>query len=195
MRATIAIDLRTASPRNLKKQTFHWQMVVSMHEGQSAATSKRVGNLPIHPRAGRGLSISNRRFRTRRLVGLQEGRAVNRASQALRLRGYSSVRQPEPFGSVIRCTSDSAKVDDLTRSKWSRCCGTRRNSRIRTNRCVILSSAKVESTNARRGLPGALGEVGKVALGRRHDVIRESSECDRTTRTLDTEMRTAQRPS
>ena len=52
------------------------------------------------------------------------------------------------------------------------------------SRCVILSSAKVESTNARRGLPGALGEVGKVALGRRHDVIRESSECDRTTRSF-----------
>ena len=49
-----------------------------------------------------------------------EGRAVNRASRALRLRGYSSIREPEPFAGVIRCTSDPAKVDDRTRSKWSR---------------------------------------------------------------------------
>ena len=31
----------------------------------------------------------------------QEGRAVNRAHRALHLRGYSSVRQPEPFAAVI----------------------------------------------------------------------------------------------
>ena len=50
----------------------------------------------------------------------QEGRAVDRAHRALHLRGYSSVRQPEPFAAVIFCTSDPAKVDDRTRSKWSR---------------------------------------------------------------------------
>ena len=49
-----------------------------------------------------------------------EGRAVNRASRALRLRGYSSIREPEPFTAVILCTSDPEKVDDRTRSKWSR---------------------------------------------------------------------------
>ncbi len=49
-----------------------------------------------------------------------EGRAVNRAYRALRLRGYSSIREPEPFATVIRCTSDPAKVDDRTRGKWSR---------------------------------------------------------------------------
>ena len=36
------------------------------------------------------------------------------------LQGYSSVRQPEAFATIIRCTSDPGKVDDRTRSKWSR---------------------------------------------------------------------------
>ena len=45
---------------------------------------------------------------------------VNRAHRALHLRGYSSVRQPEAFATIIRCTSDPGKVDDRTRSKWSR---------------------------------------------------------------------------
>jgi hypothetical protein len=48
-----------------------------------------------------------------------EGRAVKRAHRALHLRGYSSVREPEPFASIIRCTSDPNKADDRTRSKWS----------------------------------------------------------------------------
>ena len=34
--------------------------------------------------------------------------------------GILSVRQPEPFAAVIYCTSDPEKVDDRTRSKWSR---------------------------------------------------------------------------
>src|ERR1700730_14042587 len=50
----------------------------------------------------------------------KEGRAVNRAHRALQLRGYSSVRQPEPFAAVILCTADRDKVDERTRSKWSR---------------------------------------------------------------------------
>ena len=50
----------------------------------------------------------------------QEGRAVGRAHRALHLRGYSTVRQPEPFAVVIYCTADRDKVDDRTRSKWSR---------------------------------------------------------------------------
>ena len=49
-----------------------------------------------------------------------EGRAVNRASRALHLRGHNSVREPEPFATVIYCTADRDKVDDRTRSKWSR---------------------------------------------------------------------------
>ena len=50
----------------------------------------------------------------------KEGRAVNRAHRALHLRGYNSVREPEPFAAVILCTADRDKVDDRTRSKWSR---------------------------------------------------------------------------
>jgi hypothetical protein len=49
-----------------------------------------------------------------------EGMAVRRARRALQLRGYSSVKEPEPFGSIIRCTSGPDKIDDRTRSKWSR---------------------------------------------------------------------------
>ena len=49
-----------------------------------------------------------------------ESKAVNRAHRALHLRGYSSVREPEPFAAVILCTADRDKVDDRTRSKWSR---------------------------------------------------------------------------
>jgi len=50
----------------------------------------------------------------------QEGRAVKRAHRALHLRGHQSVRKPEPFAAVILCTTDPVKVDDRTRSKWSR---------------------------------------------------------------------------
>jgi hypothetical protein len=50
----------------------------------------------------------------------KEGKAVKRAHRALHLRGYSSVREPEPFAAIILCTSDPAKVDDRTRRKWSR---------------------------------------------------------------------------
>ena len=50
----------------------------------------------------------------------KEGTAVTCACRALHLRGYSSVRQPEPFAAVIYCTADRGKVDDRTRSKWSR---------------------------------------------------------------------------
>ncbi len=46
--------------------------------------------------------------------------SVDRAHRALHLRGHHSVREPEAFATIIRCTSDPAKVDDRTRSKWSR---------------------------------------------------------------------------
>ena len=49
-----------------------------------------------------------------------EGKAVNRASRALHLRGHNSVREPEPFAAVIYCTADRDKADERTRSKWSR---------------------------------------------------------------------------
>ena len=50
----------------------------------------------------------------------QEGCDVEYACRALSLRGYSSVKEPEPFAAVIYCTSDSGRVDGRTRSKWSR---------------------------------------------------------------------------
>jgi len=53
-------------------------------------------------------------------VWSKEGKAVNRAGRALHLRGYNSVRTPEPFAAVILCTADRDKVDERTRSKWSR---------------------------------------------------------------------------
>jgi hypothetical protein len=54
------------------------------------------------------------------MVWAKEGKAVNRAHWALRLRGHQSVRKPEPFAAVILCTANPDKVDDRTRSKWSR---------------------------------------------------------------------------
>jgi hypothetical protein len=50
----------------------------------------------------------------------KEGKAIKRAYRALHLRGYSSVREPEPFAAIILCTSDPEKADYRTRSKWSR---------------------------------------------------------------------------
>jgi len=54
------------------------------------------------------------------VVWAKEGKAVKRAYRALHLRGYSSVREPEPFAAIILCTSDPEKADYRTRSKWSR---------------------------------------------------------------------------
>jgi hypothetical protein len=45
---------------------------------------------------------------------------IEYAHRALHLQGHKSVREPEPFAAVILCTSDPEKVDDRTRSKWSR---------------------------------------------------------------------------
>jgi len=50
----------------------------------------------------------------------KEGMAVRRACRALYLRRHSSEREPEPFAAVILCTADRGKLDDRTRSKWSR---------------------------------------------------------------------------
>jgi hypothetical protein len=46
--------------------------------------------------------------------------AVARAQKALRLHNLRPSDHDEPFAAVIRCTSDLAKVDKRTRSKWSR---------------------------------------------------------------------------
>ena len=49
-----------------------------------------------------------------------EGRAVSRGCWALKLQGLNLPTNDEPFAAIIRCTSDTAKVDKRTRSKWSR---------------------------------------------------------------------------
>jgi hypothetical protein len=49
-----------------------------------------------------------------------DGRALDRARWALRLQNAHASTCNEPFAAVIFCTSDPAKVDKRTRSKWSR---------------------------------------------------------------------------
>ena len=49
-----------------------------------------------------------------------EKRAVERAHKALRLRNIWVSDHIEPFAAIIQCTTDPAKVDKRTRSKWSR---------------------------------------------------------------------------
>ena len=48
---------------------------------------------------------------------VKEGKAVKRANRALHLRGYSSILEPEPFATILRCTSNP---EQRTLSKWSR---------------------------------------------------------------------------
>ena len=48
-----------------------------------------------------------------------EGRAVERAKRALRLKGRGGGDNVEPFAAVIRCTSSQKKVDAKARSKWA----------------------------------------------------------------------------
>src|SRR5436309_5606955 len=49
-----------------------------------------------------------------------ENYAAARARKALRLQNIWPSDHDEPFAAIIRCTSDPAKVDKRTRSKWSR---------------------------------------------------------------------------
>jgi hypothetical protein len=49
-----------------------------------------------------------------------ENRAIELGRKALRLHNIVPSNHDEPFAAVIRCTSDPAKVDKRTRSKWSR---------------------------------------------------------------------------
>jgi hypothetical protein len=49
-----------------------------------------------------------------------ERAAMERARKALRLRCLVPSDRDEPFAAIIRCTSDPAKVEKRTRSKWSR---------------------------------------------------------------------------
>jgi hypothetical protein len=54
------------------------------------------------------------------LVTSWNGDADRCARLGLDLQGHPTPRRVEPFAVVIRCTSDPAKVDARTRSKWSR---------------------------------------------------------------------------
>jgi hypothetical protein len=45
---------------------------------------------------------------------------VERARQALRLRGLSPLPGEDVYAAIIRCTADPARADKRTRSKWSR---------------------------------------------------------------------------
>jgi hypothetical protein len=49
-----------------------------------------------------------------------EGREVDRAHRALRLRRLEISEREDPFVAVIRCTANPAKADKRTRNKWSR---------------------------------------------------------------------------
>jgi hypothetical protein len=49
-----------------------------------------------------------------------EGCEVDRARQALRLRGLLPWPREEVYAAIIRCTADPARADRRTRSKWSR---------------------------------------------------------------------------
>jgi hypothetical protein len=49
-----------------------------------------------------------------------EGCEVDRARQALRLRGLLLWPREDVFAAIIRCTADPARADKRTRSKWSR---------------------------------------------------------------------------
>jgi len=49
-----------------------------------------------------------------------EGQDLVRAQRAVRLTRLDVFAREDPFAAVIRCTSDAAKVDKRTRSKWSR---------------------------------------------------------------------------
>ncbi len=49
-----------------------------------------------------------------------EGRDLDRACRAVRLRRLELSDREDPFAAVIRCTADPAKAEKRTRSKWSR---------------------------------------------------------------------------
>ena len=49
-----------------------------------------------------------------------EQRDVERARRALCSRRLDVREREDPFAAIIRCTADPARVDERTRSKWSR---------------------------------------------------------------------------
>jgi hypothetical protein len=89
----------------------------------------------------------------------EEGRAIDRVRQALHLRGHQSVREPEPFAAVILCTADRDKVDERTRSKWSRVLRFAAEFKDLDEPLVISLSAGTASTDARHGSPVTSGDT------------------------------------
>ena len=81
-----------------------------------------------------------------------EGRAVDRAHRALHLRGHSIQRSQNPSRPSFVARLIRQRLMTAREANGPVCCGTRRNTRIWMSRCGTLSSAKVASTNARRGL-------------------------------------------
>jgi hypothetical protein len=63
------------------------------------------------------------------MVWAKEGKAVKRAYRALHLRGYSSVRKPEPFAAIILCTSDPEKPMAGREASGRGCCDSQQNTR------------------------------------------------------------------
>jgi hypothetical protein len=49
-----------------------------------------------------------------------EGQDRVRAQRAVRLTRLDVFAREDPFAAIVRCTSDAAKADKRTRSKWSR---------------------------------------------------------------------------
>jgi hypothetical protein len=103
-----------------------------------------------------------------------EGREVDRARRALRLRCLDASGPEDPFAAIIRCTADPAKADKRTRSKWSRVMRYAAAYKPPNPSPWITSSAgMVASTPA---LPGSLGGLGE--LRGTQDVRREDDGLD-----------------
>jgi hypothetical protein len=81
--------------------------------GLSSAAGRNAGQ----PRPRRDLWVPDRRVRPRCLV---DRGSADRARRALRLQRLAVSEREDPFAAVIRCTTDPAKADKRTRSKWSR---------------------------------------------------------------------------
>jgi hypothetical protein len=93
-----------------------------------------------------------------------EGRAVNRAYRALRLRGVlrSESRSRSRPSFIARPIMTRLMIG--REANGDVCCGMPQNIRIWLNRWVISLDAKVASTNSRRGLLVVLVEVASIGL-------------------------------
>ena len=88
----------------------------------------------------------------------KEGKAVKRAHRALHLRGHSSVREPEPFATVIFARQIATRSMSERGASGHGCCATLRNTKTWMSCWGISSSTGVASMNVRRGLLVASGD-------------------------------------